>query len=186
MPELKELHGSWCLLLLNFHQLWALHWFHRRLASKILTNLLDFDTITCMKCFLYQLTLYAFLWPCWSLHFFYLFYLRQFNHKISWALRLIVVFNRGRADFLSHFMPLKGMFIELLYCMLRIVNSVLLGVTRMYSIVFTSAVCYFWDDEMLSKPNWVESRLMDDLRLVEVCIFPHLDDWCSELFFRMT
>lgn len=72
-------------------------------------------------------------------------------------------------------MSLEGMFIELFYCMLRIVKSILLGVTRVYSIVFPIAVCYFRDDEMLSKSNWVESRLMDDLRLAEVCIFPHLD-----------
>lgn len=72
-------------------------------------------------------------------------------------------------------MSLEGMLIELFYCMLRIVKSILLGVTRVYSIVFSIDVCYFRDDEMLSKSNWVESRLMDDLRLAEVCIFPHLD-----------
>ena len=185
MSELKKLHGSWCLFLLDFRQLRALHWLHWRLASKILTNLLDFGTISCMKGFLYQLALYTFLWPCWSLHFLYFFDLGQLNHKVSWALNLIVVFNRGWTNFLSHFMPLKGMLIELFYCMLRIVKSVLLWITRMYSTIFSTVMGYFRYEEMLSKPYWVESRLMDDLRLAEVRILSHLDDGCSEPLFRI-
>lgn len=56
----------------------------------------------------------------------------------------------------------------------------------MYSIVFSTVVSYLRYDEMLSKPYWVESRLVNDLRLAEVCIFAHLDDGCPESLFGMT
>ena len=185
MPKLKKLHWFRCSFLLDPHQFRALHWFDWRLSSKILTNLLDSHSISCMKSLLYQLALYTFLRPWGHLHFLHFFYLRQFDHEIPWAVRLIIVLDTAWADLLSHFVSLEGVFIELFYCMLRIVKSVLLGVTRVDSIIIPTVVCYLWDYKMLPKPYWVESRLMDHLRLAEIRIFSHLDDRCSKSFFRM-